>query len=172
MHMVSGKKGGPQVANFHRPCSCLIAPLKCCCHQRIDITDASKTHVGSVVESCWFFIPSFNVLGADRRAHLTIQPPTCCCGLCVDYCADGCCNRRIPLYVFRAEDSHKSRGNEVGKIVKVWAGLGKEFFGIHKFEVTFPDDATVETKAQLIGAMFLLNELFFRTDNKTEELVE
>ena len=52
----------------------------------------------------------------------------------------------------------------MGKIVKVWAGLGKEVLGLHKFEVQFPDNSDVVTKARLIGAMFLMNELFFRPE--------
>ena len=82
----------------------------------------------------------------------------------MDHCAEGCCNSRIPLYVFPPGKSGQ-KGHEVGKIVKVWAGFAKEFFDIHKFEVTFPPEADVESKARLVGAMFLLNELFFRPDN-------
>ena len=68
----------------------------------------------------------------------------------------------MPLYVYKPSDTN----NEVGKIVKVWAGLGKELFGLHKFEVQFPEDADLLNKARLIGAMFLVNELFFRADNE------
>jgi hypothetical protein len=56
----------------------------------------------------------------------------------------------------------------VGKISKVWAGLGKEVMGLHKFEIVFPEDADVVNKARLIGAMFLLNELFFRPGSNSD----
>ena len=77
----------------------------------------------------------------------------------------GLCTCRYPLYIYDPNNTEK----EVGKIVKVWAGLGKEIIGSHKFEVVFPDNADVVTKARLIGAMFLMNELFFRPEGDSSD---
>lgn len=73
----------------------------------------------------------------------------------------------MPLYVFLPDDAGKD-GNEKGKMVKVWNGLGNELLNLDKYELVFPIDANVETKARLVGALFLMNEIFFASEREQE----
>ena len=51
---------------------------------------------------------------------------------------------------------------EVGKISKRWSGLGKELFtDADNFNIVFPSGIDVNQKAILLGALFLIDMLFF-----------
>ncbi|MBU2530993.1 MAG: scramblase, partial [Elusimicrobia bacterium] len=51
---------------------------------------------------------------------------------------------------------------EVGKIIKKWSGLGKEAFtDADNFNITFPQGIDVKQKAILLGALFLIDLLYF-----------
>jgi len=53
-------------------------------------------------------------------------------------------------------------GQEVGKISKKWSGLGKELFtDADNFNIVFPPDIDVNQKSILLGALFLIDMLFF-----------
>lgn len=55
-----------------------------------------------------------------------------------------------------------SNGSEVGEIVKKWSGLGKEMFtDADNFSVKFPLGADVSRKALLLGALFLIDMVYF-----------
>jgi len=52
--------------------------------------------------------------------------------------------------------------NEVGKILKKWSGIGKEFFtDSDNFSITFPINADAEQKSILLGALFLIDLVYF-----------
>ena len=51
---------------------------------------------------------------------------------------------------------------QVGKIVKIWAGLGKELFtDADTFKVEFPPGIDAAAKARLLGTVFFINIQFF-----------
>ena len=51
---------------------------------------------------------------------------------------------------------------EVGKISKKWSGLGKELFtDADNFNIVFPSGIDVNQKGILLGALFLIDMLFF-----------
>jgi uncharacterized protein YxjI len=53
-------------------------------------------------------------------------------------------------------------GIETGEIVKNWSGLGKEAFtDADNFSVRFPQGALEEQKAVLLGALFLIDMVYF-----------
>jgi hypothetical protein len=79
-------------------------------------------------------------------------------------CKEGCCSCRIPFYIYIP--GKQGDNDEIGKIVKVWSGLGTELFtDADKFELLFPTDADPGNKATLLGMLFLLNTMFFERDN-------
>ena len=56
-------------------------------------------------------------------------------GMCVNICAEGLCNCRIPFYIF-PPDAGSTKEEKIGNITKIWAGLGTEVFtDADKFEV-------------------------------------
>jgi hypothetical protein len=142
---------------------------KCCCFQTMKITEGLPGRgqgqpLGQVEETSVCLIPTFAVKRADQSLQYHVHQPTCLGGLCVDCCAEGWCNCRVPFYVYPV-DSAGDEDLPVGRIVKVWSGLGNELLGVHQFECAFPHAADAATKARLMGATFLINELFFRHEN-------
>jgi len=57
-----------------------------------------------------------------------------------------------------------NNGNEVGKISKKWSGLGKELFtDADNFSVEFGSISDLNHKASLLGALFLIDLLYFES---------
>jgi uncharacterized protein YxjI len=51
---------------------------------------------------------------------------------------------------------------ECGKITKKWSGLGKEVFtDADNFNIVFPNGVDIHQKSILIGALFLIDIIFF-----------
>ena len=58
---------------------------------------------------------------------------------------------------------------EVGKISKQWTGLLREAFtDADNFGISFPVDLDVRMKATLIGALFLIDFMFFEKKQNEE----
>jgi hypothetical protein len=154
-------KGGPRMADFYRPFACLPGPQKCCCFQKlITRSPGTETELGRIQEACYCCVPKYRVMDPQGTDQYHIQMPTCCAGMCVDLCAEGCCNMRIPFYIF--PPGKKEKGEEVGKIVKVWGGFAQEMFtDADTFELQFPPNSDLNTKLTLLGGVFLLNQMYF-----------
>lgn len=61
------------------------------------------------------------------------------------------------------------KGHEVGKISKQWSGLGREAFtDADNFGVSFPLELDVKVKAVILGAVFLIDFMFFETTNNQQ----
>lgn len=77
-----------------------------------------------------------------------------------DVCAGGCCNCKIPFYIYKHDEDEP--GKHVGEIVKIWGGLTSELFtAADTFMVKYPEGSDTNTKANLIGATLMINQLFF-----------
>eukprot|EP00287_Rhodomonas_sp_CCMP768_P003522 CAMPEP_0196732952 /NCGR_PEP_ID=MMETSP1091-20130531/12197_1 /TAXON_ID=302021 /ORGANISM="Rhodomonas sp., Strain CCMP768" /LENGTH=257 /DNA_ID=CAMNT_0042076287 /DNA_START=59 /DNA_END=832 /DNA_ORIENTATION=- len=151
---------GPLMARFYRPLRCAAAPCKCCCFQELQVRDAQGNEAGATVETCYNCVPQYNILRPDGSVEYKLSQPTCCGGCCVNICAEGICNCRIPFYILAPEAG--TGGKPTGRIVKVWSGLTNELFtDADHFEVAFPEGAGAESKARMVGALFLLNQLHF-----------
>ena len=79
------------------------------------------------------------------------------------FCAVSCCND-VNFEVFSTRGVGKMCS--VGKITKQWSGFAKEAFtDADNFGVTFPLDLDVKIKAVMLGAVFLMDFLFFEEKN-------
>lgn len=102
-----------------------------------------------------------------------LHPPTCCCGLCYNICAEGtpccypnCC--KVPYHIFPYEQYHTDAAQHIGKIVKKPKSVFTELFtDANAFECDFPSNATPQEKGVIMGAAILLNAVFF--EEKTRE---
>ena len=150
--------GNNQVASYERPFRLPLGNTKCCCYQEV-ISNGPAGPNGSVVETCWWCVPQLNVVRPDGTVEWKIAPPTCMGGMCVNICAEGLCNCRIPFYVFPPE-SGTTKEEKVGYITKILGG-SINTIDATKFEVEFPPAATPDSKARLLGALFLINQIFF-----------
>jgi hypothetical protein len=169
---VATNKGEDAFLEVERPMRCLNSPMKCCCLQEVIVRGKGPnagTEYGSVIEECWYCIPQFSVKDANGLVTHRLSQPTCCGGMVVDCFAEGCCNCRVPFYIYADVNGVKSSEHD-GKIVKVWRNLATEMFtDADNFEVEFPKNSSDDTKATILGGVFLLNQLFFETNSQQKQ---
>ena len=124
--------------------------------------------MGSVQESFWFCVPQFEIKRPDGSVEFVLHQPTCCGGLCIDCFAEGCF--KVPFDVYEPAAAGLGREAAAGKITKIWAGLLREAFtNAHNFEVTTKVDYSPMTKARILAATFLVNQIFFQKDSEPEK---
>ena len=162
-----GAAGGKKIVDYYKPMRCPLANFKCCCFQEIE-SKVDDQVIGGVREAMWFCIPMYNVYKADNTIDYVIHTPTCCGGFCPNPCAEGCCV--VPFYIYPVKDGSKSNDAH-GKINKVWSGVMNEVVTqAHKFQVTFPDGADNDTKTRILGATFLINDNFFKSQGDEQKV--
>lgn len=153
----------PKFATFDRPFRCPVGTCKCCCFQEI-IASAGGSVIGSTIEKSVFnsCVPQFDVKDASGNTKYAIHVQTCCGGCCMDCCAGGCCSMKIPFYIY--DPAQDEPGKHLGEITKVWGGLSKELLtDADTFIIKYPTNADATTKANLLGSTFLINQLFFES---------
>eukprot|EP01105_Mastigella_eilhardi_P026062 TRINITY_DN733_c0_g1_i3.p1 TRINITY_DN733_c0_g1~~TRINITY_DN733_c0_g1_i3.p1 ORF type:complete len:245 (-),score=65.97 TRINITY_DN733_c0_g1_i3:715-1398(-) len=138
---------GREICHYLRPFRC---GYPCCdpCRYAIDCFMPDNKYVGSAKQVCSFCVPVFELV--DDNGHERYRVIGNCCGFC-----------NYTLHV------HAPDGSIVGRIMKKWSGATKEFFtDADNFVVEFPKTATVADRVVLVGALFLIDFLFFeRTGN-------
>ncbi|XP_041479877.1 phospholipid scramblase 1-like [Lytechinus variegatus] len=135
---------------------CWCANIDCCGMEII-----VEAPVGQVMgyvrqaQSGWY--PNYNILDASRNCVLKVRGPCCICqGACCT------CDQE-----FKVWDSNMT--SDVGKISKQWSGFVKELYTkADNFGVSFPMDLDVKMKAVMLGAVFLIDFMYFEeNDNNT-----
>ncbi|KAB0799175.1 hypothetical protein PPYR_07055 [Photinus pyralis] len=138
-----------EVMHFHRPLACTSCWFPCCL-QEMEVSSPPGTIIGTVEQKWSILFPSFVIKNANGDVVLRIDGP---------FCTASCCCQDVVFNVYSADGQTK-----VGKIYKQWSGLIKEgFTDADNFGVTFPIDFDVRIKATLIGALFLIDFMFFET---------
>ncbi|CAI8044503.1 Phospholipid scramblase 2 [Geodia barretti] len=127
-------------------------PLRCqawccfCCLQKIEVQSPPGTVVGYVKQDLSFIYPWFTIENADGEPVLKIKGPCWTCKWC-----------EVEFEVLSVNGEQ-----QVGKISKQWSGLAKEYFtDADNFGIQFPMDLDVKMKAVMIGAVFLIDFMFF-----------
>ena len=169
---------GVVLAKYSRPMTCPLGCGKLCCYQEVTMETPDGSPNGSVSETCWFCCsPQFNVIKPDGSVEFTIAPVDCTSGMTL---LIGCAGE-IGIY--------SNSSAQVGKVVKgteklhklPW--LNKVLFGqeqensygvrmsqfkdgkrdirTDRFDVSFPPEASPDARARLLGAVFLINQIFF-----------
>jgi len=99
--------------------------------------------------------------------EFALQQPSCCGGFCVNPMAEGLCNCKLPIYIY--PPGKGAAGEEVGKIVKLWRGLGTEVFtDATSFQIELPKGIGVQSKQRLLGSTMFINMLFFEKGGSGE----
>ena len=151
--------GGPVIMSMHRPFSCLCH-CQCCCHQKMFLMDGNNQHLGKAEVPFFCCVPVVTLHDQQGRHQYNIHHPTCCGGCCMDPCAEGCCNCKVPFYIYNPGCDEPQQ--HVGKIVKVWRGLSTELFtDADSFQLQLPGGATPDDKARLLASTMLINAMFF-----------
>ncbi|XP_070380914.1 phospholipid scramblase 2-like [Dermacentor albipictus] len=132
----------------------LFRPLRCdcglcfCCLQEMDVRDASGASIGSIRMEFSIIHPTFSVLDSQGNVVLVVKGPFCTTSIC---CQD------VVFDIFARDAVSK-----LGAITKTWTGVLREAFtDADNFTVTFPIDLDVKIKAVLLGAVFVIDFVFF-----------
>lgn len=135
--------------------------------------------MGGIKQNCTYCcVSSFTVYSDTGTPEYVIKKPECCCGMCIDCCAEGCCGASFYIYnpdnVGRGHEllsNAKSRpegqpsikfhrdGNAIARISRLFNT--QMFSDADQFELEFPQGAAPEQKGRLLGAVFYLNMLFY-----------
>ncbi|XP_075528154.1 phospholipid scramblase 2-like isoform X2 [Dermacentor variabilis] len=132
----------------------LFRPLRCdcglcwCCLQEMDVHDASGASMGSIRMEFAIIHPTFSVRDSQGNVVLLVKGPFCTTSIC---CQD-------VVFDILATDGV----TKLGAITKTWTGALREAFtDADNFAVTFPMDLDVKIKAVLLGAVFVIDFVFF-----------
>merc|ERR1719450_668096 len=142
-----------EVIHLERPLRCSSCWFPCCL-QEITVSSPPGTVIGSVVQDWSICTPQFSIKDHNGDTVLKIEGPVCTFSICGD----------VEFQVLTPDGS-----NEVGMITKQWSGLLKEAFtDADNFGISFPMDLDVRVKATLLGALFLIDFMFFEKANNEE----
>ncbi|XP_027048674.1 phospholipid scramblase 1-like [Pocillopora damicornis] len=140
------------VDNMQREVMHLSRPVRCqccwwpCCLQEIEIQAPPGTVIGYVQQKPSPWKIKLEIQDSQHQHIMTINGPCCPCG-----CSD------IEFPVFSADGS-----SEIGMITKQWTGCTRETFtDAANFGIQFPLDLEIKFKAILLGAVFLVDFMFF-----------
>jgi len=144
---------------------CNASPCTCCCIAAIAFKDKDGVSIGSADVPCYWFLPKVSVKGPTGQEEFALQQPSCCGGLCVNPMAEGLCNCKLPIYIY--PPGKGAAGEEIGKIIKLWRGLGTEAFtDATSFKIEFPKDIDAPAKQRLLGSTMFINMMFFESGNE------
>lgn len=168
---------GVVLAKYSRPMTCPLGCGKLCCYQEVTMEMPKGSPNGSVSETCWFCCsPQFNIIKPDGSVEFTIAPANFTSGMIL---LMGCPRVEIGIY--------SNSSVQVGKVVRGATSLHKlpwletQLWGLEqeteqdrakklrelgiivfdRYDVSFPPEASTEARARLLGAVFLINQVFF-----------
>ncbi|XP_060077915.1 phospholipid scramblase 2-like [Ylistrum balloti] len=126
---------------------CWLANFDAWAHE-IAVEAPVGTVVGYVRQERSFWTPHYSIRDANRDLVFNIKGP--CCVM------NGCCwDQEFVVW-------SKDWTEEVGKINKKWGGFTKELYtDVDNFGINFPMDLDVKLKAVMLGAVFLIDFIFF-----------
>lgn len=138
---------GNEVIHFNRGLRCEYCCCFCCL-QRLEVSAPPGTVIGRVVQEWSICTPKYRIENERGECLLRIEGPFLCTCKC---CAD------INFKVLSKDGTTK-----VGKVSKQWSGLLTESFtDADHFGINFPVDLDVRVKAVLLGALFLIDYMYF-----------
>ena len=143
---------GMEVIHLNRPlrCSSCLFP---CCLQILEVSSPPGSIIGTIEQNWSCLYPKYTVKDAGDNPILKIEGP---------FCTWSCFGSDVAFKVMSLDGQV-----EVGKISKEWAGIGRELFtDADIFGVNFPLDLDVRAKATLLGAVFLIDFMFFEKKGK------
>jgi len=132
-------------------CACIGA-----CSNDVEVTTPNGEVIGKIKQECSFWKPRFRIKTPEGGTVAYINGPCC-------QCSGPCC----PDIKFHVTDS--SDTTEIGKICKKWSGVKEIFTDADNFSISFPMDMDVRMKSTFIGALFLIDFMYFEDNNKDNQ---
>uniref|UniRef100_A0A8C1C316 Phospholipid scramblase n=1 Tax=Cyprinus carpio carpio TaxID=630221 RepID=A0A8C1C316_CYPCA len=140
---------GQEIITVSRPLKCMSCFFPCCL-QELEIQAPPGNTVGYVLQQWHPFLPKFTIENERREPVLKLQGPFC----------GWSCLPDVDFEILTMDEV------SIGKISKQWTGLLREAFtDSDNFGIQFPMDLDVRMKAVMIGACFLIDFMFFETNN-------
>nr|XP_022340667.1 phospholipid scramblase 2-like isoform X1 [Crassostrea virginica] len=148
---------GQEVIRVSREFKCGAGCPWCACVDALAHEVTIEAPPGQVVgyvkqEQSWC-PPNYSIQDANRQEVLTMKGPVC-------MITGPCCPNDIDFDVLAKDGT-----TPVGKISKQWSGLMREYFtDADNFGVSFPMDLDVKMKAVMMGAVFLIDFMYFENN--------
>lgn len=163
---VKEKGTDTELLSMDRPFRCPVGACKCCCYQTMSMTSGGQP-IGRIDEKCFCCVPRFMAYDGQGKELYKMHSPTCCCGMCINCCAEGnpcgkgCCKASFRIYPADQKDTDGD-APYLGVILKTPKSLKTELFtDANAFDLTFPEGASVNEKALLMGSAMFFNANFF-----------
>ena len=138
---------GNKIIHINRPCRCQCCWCPCCL-QEIIVSSPPGNIIGMVKQKWSIGKPKFNVQDENGNVMLKIKGP---------FCLSSICGGNVDFQVL----SNDGR-TEVGKISKKWTDfVQEESSDADIFGISFPVELDVKVKATLLGAVFLIDFMYF-----------
>ncbi|TPP58644.1 Phospholipid scramblase [Fasciola gigantica] len=149
---------GVQVIRVNRPykyhCACGFFNCAECCQDEVEVEAPVGHVIGYVKQVMAGCDIRYHILDKNRSTVLQIRGPS--------YCHCPCFGEDVHFRVTSADGAA-----EIGRITKQWSNILQEVFtDADNFGVSFPMDLDVHVKATLIGAVFLIDFMFFENNNR------
>jgi len=146
---------GQEVIHLNRPLRCQSCCFPCCL-QELEVSSPPGSVIGKIEQKWSIIYPNFVIKDQMGEPVLRIEGP---------FCTMSCCCKDVEFKVLSAQT-----GEQVGIITKQWSGFGKEAFtDADNFGISFPLDLDVKVKATLLGALFLIDFMYFETQNQNQD---
>lgn len=142
-----------EVMHLRRPAACDSCFFPCCL-QSIEVSAPPGQYIGSVEQKWSMCYPHFVIKNVHGDTVLRIKGP---------FCTYSICGNDVEFKILSLD------GTEIGKISKQWSGLARELFtDADFFGISFPMDLSIDIKAIMLGACFLIDAMFFDKSGRTE----
>ena len=142
---IKDKHSGQEIISCERPFKC-FGGCPGVPHEMSIKSAVTGELLGKVVQNWHLTHPKFTIYDAADNPIFKMHGPFCACNFCSDV-------------NFQIDDLN---GTQVGLIAKQWSGIIKEAYtDADNFSVNFPIDLDVKLKAVLLGAVFLVDFMYF-----------
>jgi len=136
-----------EVIHLNRPLRCQACCFPCCL-QEMEVSSPPGTVIGTIEQQWSILYPRFVIKDQSGEPVLRIEGPCWTCS---------CCGNDVEFEVLSVQT-----GERVGMISKQWTGIVKEgLTDADNFGINFPLDLDVKVKATLLGALFLIDFMYF-----------
>ncbi|XP_053492701.1 phospholipid scramblase 1 isoform X1 [Ictalurus furcatus] len=140
---------GQEVITISRPLKCMSCCFPCCL-QELEVQSPPGNIVGYVLQEWHPFFPKFTIQNEHKEPVLKLRGPFC----------GWSCLPDVDFEILTMDEV------SIGRISKQWSGLLREVFtDTDNFGIQFPMDLDVRMKAVMIGLCFLVDFMFFETNN-------
>ena len=124
-----------------------------CCLQKMEVYYPPGNLIGNIKQKWSFCNPTLVIEDTKGNSLFKIVGPACGCGIV-----------HFEIYSTRFPLIGKNVIEKIGEIRKMWGGYLKEAHtDADSFGIDFPDQSSVNEKCLLLGALFLIDYMYFET---------